>query len=47
MLLRLAKGAGYRKLDSGLKMSIEPLKFWLVASHYYKKIQLKASLSLP
>ena len=38
MLLRLINGAGQRKADSGFKMLIESLYFWLVASKYYKKV---------
>ena len=37
-MLRLINGAGYGKVDSGLKMLIEPIKFWQVASKYYRKI---------
>ena len=32
------QGAGWSKVDSGLKMLIEPIYFWLVASQYYKKV---------
>ena len=39
MLLRLINGTGSRKVDSGLKMLIEPIQFWPVASQCYKKIQ--------
>ena len=39
MFLRLIKGAGLRKVDSGLKMMIEPISFWLVASQYKKLIK--------
>ena len=31
ILLRLINGSGKWKLDSGLKMLIEPIQFWLVA----------------
>ena len=37
MLLRLIKGDGWRKVDSGLKMLIKPILFWLVAGQFYKK----------
>ena len=37
MMLRLINGAGLRKVDSGLKMLIKPILFWLVASQNYKK----------
>ena len=37
MLLRLINSAAQRKLDSGLKMLIEPAMYWPVASQYYKK----------
>ena len=39
MLLRLINCAGQRKVDSGLKMLIKPIYYWLVASQYYKKIK--------
>ena len=37
MLLRFINGACLRKVDSGLKMLIEPIYFWLVASQFDKK----------
>ena len=33
----LIDGAAWRKVDSSLKMSIEHIWYWLVASQYYKK----------
>ena len=36
MMLRLINGGGQRKVDSGLKMLIEPIQFWLVANQYKK-----------
>ena len=38
MLLRLINGAAQRKVDSGLKMLIKPIQYWLVASQYYENI---------
>ena len=32
-------------MDSGLKMLIEPIKLWLVASQYYKKTLTRAKLT--
>ena len=37
MLPRLINGAGKKKVDSGMKMLIEPIKDWLVANRFYKK----------
>ena len=36
MLLRLINSSGWRKVDSGFKMLSEPIKYWIVASHYSK-----------
>ena len=38
-LLRLFNGAGERKVNSGLKMLIEPIWFWVVDRQFYKKDQ--------
>ena len=40
MSLRVINSAGERKVDSGLKMLIEPIYFWLLASKNYKKIMI-------
>ena len=40
MLLRLITSAGLRKVDNGLKMLIKFIKYWQVASQYYKKEDL-------
>ena len=40
MVRRLINGTDQRKVDSGLKMLIEPIQLWLVASQYYKKLFL-------
>ena len=45
MLLRLINGSAQRKVDSGLKMFIEPIQNWLVASQYFKKFCFSARLS--
>ena len=45
MLLRLINGSAQRKVDSGLKMFIEPIQNWLVASQYFKKFCFCARLS--
>ena len=37
MLLRLIDDTSLMKVDIGLKMLIEPIYFWLVASQCYKK----------
>ena len=39
-LLVLINGAGLRKVDRGLKMLIQPIKYWLVAIQLYKKVVL-------
>ena len=40
MLLRLINSAGQRKVDNGLKIQIKPIQIWLVASQFYKKVDL-------
>ena len=37
LLLRLISGAAQRKVNSGLKMLIEPIQYWQVPSQYCKK----------
>ena len=41
MTLKIINGTGWRKLDSGLKMLIELILFWRVASQFYKNRILK------
>ena len=41
MSLRLINVAGMRNVDSGLKMLIETIYFWLVASQYYNKKEMQ------
>ena len=38
MFLRVINRSVYRIVDSGLKMLLEPILYWLVASQYYKQI---------
>ena len=38
MLLKSNNGAGWRKVDSSLKMLIKSIYYWLVASQYCKKL---------